>query len=626
MKTLTYNSANLSTKERLTISNLLSLFDGRLNAKWISVNPGERQHPDVVFVDIDLPEGRLALEASPTGATILPVTADDRSQYSPSISRPIRAYGPNGLIVLFNAFVDSSDSGAKKEQSESREGSAGYRIAGRLEVLPAPVKAVRPSPTPAPSPAPVQTPRTIPEAPPPATGRVSVQWGPPQPIHFPPLTHMPGARVHRFGKAGQRPEALDLLPSSPPTGSIPLAPGAPDSKTHQGSAASTPWRAPEAVVDAPLVSMPISHRPVEHHRPPSAIIGRGRVESTVKRLPENDPTIPVLRPSPPQWKEVAPQALPEDAANFQSIPDPANEIAPSSSSPDLPEIAPAEELPSIAAAEFVIDPPSLPVAEEIPADSPFEVAEVEFSGANEGLGNLSNAVAIESLAEDSADDADAGWWEDSQFELDNAEGFQVQNVEGSLLGALKAIMASNQPSILEIAGLPAVCVIPSRRIYFTTAPAARLESAIGPQTELTWRTCSSEAEARQMSGTEQSRQASLEQLCWTASLLSGAANAGSAPDQAVRLRRWPPLTESRTRSKFVRYATLLSGAHATPREIAEITGDSLEEIATFVHACAEMNLLEASGQSIAPQSVAPKRTQGISILRSMIEQLAPSKI
>ena len=63
MTTLIYNNANLSVKERLTISNLLNLFQSRLNASWL---PASQVHDKPVQ---------------------LAVTANDRSRHQPYISR-----------------------------------------------------------------------------------------------------------------------------------------------------------------------------------------------------------------------------------------------------------------------------------------------------------------------------------------------------------------------------------------------------------------------------------------------------------------------------------------------------------------------------------------------------------
>ena len=137
MKTLTYNSANLSVKERLTISSLLSLFESRLNAKWVSVNHGQSQSPNVVFVDADRPEGRQALESAASGETLLAVTSDDRWPHSPYVARPIHAYGPNGVVVLFN--VSAAEQTALLERLESRisEPSTKREIdEARLQIVP----------------------------------------------------------------------------------------------------------------------------------------------------------------------------------------------------------------------------------------------------------------------------------------------------------------------------------------------------------------------------------------------------------------------------------------------------------------------------------------------------------
>jgi hypothetical protein len=615
VKTLTYNSAHLSAKERLTISSLLSLFGSRLNAKWVAVNEGQGAVPDVVLVDGDQTKGREALAASSSRQTILPVTENDRWPHSPFVARPIRAYGPNGVVVLLNSLGQSLPA-AGKEKSDQRQEPSRFRMTGGLEASPAPVRTIRP---PAPVPTPTATPAPKPvsqSAPPserpqvrvdaPTPARAVVRWGPPQPVILPPLMHMPGAHIHLFGQAAQR-QPLDLPPSSP------LPDATPAVKPMAESELARSWRAPEPLTDSPLISMPVAHRPIEVHRPPAPVIGRARIEEPApppKPAVRDEAETPILRTSPPQWRAPEPELVSE-LMDFQSLFRETPSESPVSAAPA------ALEPEQVSTEPTALDKTGGPALEMAPQSA--------TSGFMEALDNLSNAVAAGSVA-DELDDLGLDWWAQAQLELASAAPASTQLDERSMLSALKAIKGSNQPSILEIGGLPAVCVIPARNVYFTSAPAARLETAIRAQAEVAWRPCASETEARQLSGTEQSRQASLEQLYWTASLLTGAPDVERIADRAVRLRRWPPLTESRGRSKFVRYATLLSGAQATPREIAEITGDGLEEIAAFVQACAEMNLLETGGQAAAPVATPAARGQGAGILRSMIEQLTPPRL
>jgi hypothetical protein len=704
LKTLTYNCSKLAVKERLAISSLLSLFVSRLNAKWVALQNGPA---DLALVDADQPEGREALAAAKPGEKVVAVTSDDRWPNPPYISRPIRAYGPNGIVVLFNSL----GSPAAKEAPEGKQEPARYRMSGRLEAFPAP-KTTRPAPPPSPAPTPAQVIVSKPTsslAPPPqpvqeetaVPVRVAVRWGPPQPVVLPPLFHMPGARIHFFGKdAHKLAEALEA-----PQVELSPAPVAPTPAAEAPEVIEQVWRAPEPEAAAPpLVSMPTAHRPVELHRPAAPVIGRSRMEEPVEAKiaapPKDDSETPVLRPAPRQWRTPAQESAPE-LVHFRF----------GSLAPETTEPAEPAGIENVETEPFVPVPPAEPIAEEPPAqiseetvvenhaieehvveehvveehsaveqsfeeqsfveqtveqpaiEQPVEepallsfVETVETSHeftheapveapsfvpeeqgcAPEGeemppelgevLENLSTAIAAESMAEGlPEEDAGADWWGTEQVELQHISP-AAQPAEESLLSALKAIKASNQPSILEITGLPMVCVIPYRNTYFTTAPAARLETAMGTGVEVSWRACASEAEARQTSGTELSRQGSLEQLCWAASLGTTPQDTEALADQAVRLRRWPPLTESRERSKYVRYATLLSGAHASPRELAEITGEPLQEVVMFVHACSEMNLLDISGQISTPLPAAPMRTQGSGILRGMIEQLTPSKL
>jgi hypothetical protein len=362
--------------------------------------------------------------------------------------------------------------------------------------------------------------------------------------------------------------------------------------------------------------MPTTHRPVEIHTAPAQLIGRMVSETAAPPKaapPAADPVAPTLRPSPPLWR--APE---KEAAR------PLIDFRPASQS----VAKPVQDVPEIAARPAPVATPEPVTATAASTTGAEQELEIIFAELEPSLESLARVLADEgSPADLSEQDAAVDWWGTADLETSGDDSSGHGSEGSTLIAALKAVKASAQPSILEIPGLPAVCVIPSRNVYFTTAPAARLETAIDGRAEVTWRACASEPEARQLSGTERSRQASLEQLSWTASLLSAPADPAGVTDRAVRLRRWPPITESRGRSKFIRYATMLSGAQASPRELSEITGDPLDEIVRFVNACSIMNLLDTSAQDARSAVLAaPVRTAGAGILRDMIQQLAPPKV
>jgi hypothetical protein len=616
MTTYIYDSANLSVKDRLTISNLLGLFQSRLNATWAPASQSQNKQTHLVLIDVDQKEGLERWENPNQPKARLAVTADDRSQHQPFISRPIRAFGANGVIVLFNSIAQSLSNPAQGNGIERHPEPARIRMMGRLESPAPPVRTMRP-PTPMVSkpepprvpPSPPQIGKSAPQ--PPVRPRVSVRWGPPEPVILPPLKQMPGARIHWFEGAGLK-NATQSHSPAPIIANEPRAPFVPPE----------PEARPNKFFDVlgtdalpPLVNMPVAHKPTEIHTPPAPLIGRVNFEAhpPAQRV-QPAAEVPVLRPAPPQWRRPEPEIV-KALIDFRSLQDLTISSANAETVREVVEDAPEKTLDT---------PADAPSADAVEMASEEEL-QAEFAKIEEGLQSLSNALAdpvdLEELPEG---DAEVDWWGTPHLESDNTNDFAA---EGSLLiNVLKAVKASGQPSILEIAGLPVVCVIPARNCYFTTAPAARLESAITARSEVAWRTCASEAEARESSGTEQSRQASLEQLFWTASLLSPHEDLESIADRSVRLRRWPPITESRGRSKFIRYATMISGAQATPRELAEITGDDLKEILSFVNACSMMNLLETSGPAKTLLAVAPTRTAGAGILRSMIEQLTPPKI
>jgi hypothetical protein len=654
MTTFTYNAAGLSVKDRLTISNLLGLFESRLNAKWVSTTSPDKP-AQAVLIDIDQPQGleQWGARSKNLKGTIA-VTENDRWPEPPFISRPIRAYGPAGVVVLFNSIAQSPSAPADGNGTDLSREPARMRMAGRLEAPAAVVAVVWP---PAPPPVRSTVPRTSSPPPPihpaavqpPVTAKAAVRWGPPERIILPPLTCMPGARIHAFGQRAWQPEALDAPPYVSP-------------RVHDTVRAVTEprpeplparsWSVPTVETPTRLIDMPIAHRPVEIHGPSAPLIGRARLEALEPKPVPTDYDAPFLRPAPSEWRAPKPEQV-ESLIDFRSA-------------QDLPILdAPVQETPVLSVPEAEVDEPTLgtlemiaaPVVEapettvlpdteiiaqdteptiapdaEATVSADMEIAEEKeiqalFADVQQNLETLSHAIEAESYPEQlPAGEADVDWWGAQDLEDTSGDDQPKEPAESSLLTALKSIKASGQPGIIEIAGLPAVCVIPARNTYFTTAPAARIETAINARSDVSRRTCSSESEARQISGTEQSRQASLEHLFWTASLITPSESIAAIADEPVRLRRWPPITESRGRSKYLRYATLLSGAQATPREIAEITGDTVEEIACFVNACSRMNLLETSGQTKAPVAHTPTRNGGAGILRGMIEQLTPPKI
>lgn len=616
MTKYTYNTANLSVKDRLTISNLLGLFHSRLTANWAPADQTGEKPAHLELIDVDQPEGLRKWDgASPQGTARIAVTADDRSARDPFISRPIRAYGANGVIVLFNSIAQSLSLPTRESAVDRQREPARMRMMGRLESPAPPVRTAPPHHSQRPA-----APRAVastapPPAQAPAAARVAVRWGPPEPVTLPPLVHMPGARIH--WRPADQPKAPEIARPAVPIAAAPVL------SPTQASPRKF-WSAPGADALPPLIDMPTTHRPVEIHAPIVPLIRRVNPEKPAAaeaRAAQPAGDMPTLRPSPPQWKAPEPPEI-KTLIDFRSLP----EFEPEPVQ-NLP--APAIDEPSEAAAAPTDNGASAST------EAPEQELQTLFAELEPSLENLALALSDEaSLAgedlggQDLGDnDAEVDWWGTADLEEDGAGSRPADGSNGLLLiHALKAIKASAQPSILEIPGLPAVCVIPIRNVYFTAAPAARLEGAMSARPEVTWRACSSEEEARRLSGTQQSRQASLEQLSWTASLASGPTDQESIVDHAVRLRRWPPITESRGRSKFIRYATMLSGAQATPRELSEITGDPLEEIVSFVNACSQMNLLETSAHAKTALAAAPIRSAGAGILRDMIEQLAPPKI
>jgi hypothetical protein len=112
MNTFTYSTSNLPSKDVLAVSSLLSLFERRLSAKWVMRNHPAGQSIDVLVVDVDRPGGAEAIQA-PTDARVkIAIRDNDRIPAQWLVTRPIRAYGNNGVVVLFNSVADLLQDGA----------------------------------------------------------------------------------------------------------------------------------------------------------------------------------------------------------------------------------------------------------------------------------------------------------------------------------------------------------------------------------------------------------------------------------------------------------------------------------------------------------------------------------
>ena len=577
MTTLTYGTSNVSSKDVLAISSLLSLFERRLSAKWVMRNHPPGQNLDVMVVDVDRPGGADSMREPGTANIRVAVSDNDRAPEQWLVTRPIRAYGANGVVVLFNSLADALQNG----HQETSEPPQPRVVPAVWESRPAPAPpatVVAPPPPPEPPPFVVAPPPKFVEpvrAPQPARAPdppqpVQAKWGPPEPERVPDLIDM------RTGDPQVDATPVLRVATPPPVPAIPAPEVQLKPLPQFVPAARSPhrWREPEPEVFPELIDM-----------------RTGR---------------PVVWPNAP-----APAPVPVAAAPAIAIPEP--EETPAIAVPAKVETAPVPEVPSVPAETAPITTAAEP--------TPVPLAIVETAHA------IDSPVMEEPAA---IEDSGADWWSTPAPEAGAAQAPELPEVpqgETDLGQLLRDIKRAEKIGILEIAGLPAVCVVPSRRVYYTSAPVARLEAAITTRARATFRACSSEQEARSLSGTEDSRHASLNQLYWCASLSGASAPLPSALNEGpLRLKGWPPVNSASGGGRYLRFATLLSGGAVSAQQLAGLTGSDPREVTTFLQACNELGLLETADPQRRPVQAAPRPNGKAGILRSMLAQLTPPKI
>ncbi len=501
MNTLTYATSNVPSKDVLAISSLLSLFERRLSAKWLMRNHPPGQNIDVLVVDLDRPGGMEAMQESGGPRIRVAVSDNDRTAAKWLVTRPIRAYGANGVVVLFNSVADALEAGGQ----ESRAGAE----------LP------QPSPPPQPPPARVSAPPEM-------------KWGPPEPVETPPLVSMRASQP----VAPIKQEAAPLPP---------------------------PVREPEPVTQPA----------------PAPVMARGK------------------------WREPDPEILPEliDMRTGRPV------VWPVPSEPALPVVTPAE----VHIAEVIESPAAAAASEPAPAPAVAQVAEVSSQP----------PIAETAIA---AEDSSADWWNTPTSLPDPPPAIETPAPHSDLPSLLRELRRAESIGVLEIAGLPAVCVVPARKVFFSTAPVARLESAISSRSPALFRPYPTEDEARAASGTQESRQGSLNQLYWAAALATPSPLPSNLTEGPRRLKGWPPVNSSSGNGLYLRFATLLSGGAVTAAQLATLTASDPKEVTLFLQACHELGLIEAADQPKRTVATAPGSTGKVGILRSMLSQLAPPKI
>ena len=92
------------------------------------------------------------------------------------------------------------------------------------------------------------------------------------------------------------------------------------------------------------------------------------------------------------------------------------------------------------------------------------------------------------------------------------------------------------------------------------------------------------------------------------------------PDGYFRIRRWPPLTGTRDRSKFFKVSAAISKHPARSAAIARFTRTPLEEVHDYLNACWMVDCLEVL-QEEPQEAVATKRPEAPQATRSLLSRI-----
>jgi hypothetical protein len=339
------------------------------------------------------------------------------------------------------------------------------------------------------------------------------------------------------------------------------------------------WRAPEAVVLPDLIDM--------------------RTGRTISPVPVNHNAKAALMESP---KPPAPPAIVVRPKPEVSLPAPTVVDAPKGEAAALSPMATVTPTPVVVAAPATVAAPAVQAAQAASTEP---------------------AISEQSTIDDNAS---AAWWGTAAITVESASPASSVEAAIALPQLLRDIKKSGSTGVLEIDGLPGVCLLPGRRTFYTTAPLFRIEAAMTAHIKASFRPCASEDEARQLAGAHESRASNLDKLFWASALIAPAPLPSAFAEGPIRLKGWPPVNTTSGSNKYLRYATLLSGGALTAEQLATLTGSDLKEVTVFLQACAELELLEAAEAQLRVITSAPRAGSGKGILRSIIEQLAPPKL
>lgn len=207
--------------------------------------------------------------------------------------------------------------------------------------------------------------------------------------------------------------------------------------------------------------------------------------------------------------------------------------------------------------------------------------------------------------------------------------------EVGLLAALRPVMAMQHSAVLTLPGLPALCLSPRDRAYSSEASAAdiarALTSALIPVRVVPY---GDPEEAREAAGILDGIPRSIDQLTWLACVRCPDDDTTRHESSVYRLRRWPDLGQVPHEPHHLRWCGVLSRQPSTMRALAAATGSQPRDVAAFLDACAELQILEgrpatqAELESITVPEVSQQAKQvreRISLLRTILTKLGIRK-
>jgi hypothetical protein len=207
--------------------------------------------------------------------------------------------------------------------------------------------------------------------------------------------------------------------------------------------------------------------------------------------------------------------------------------------------------------------------------------------------------------------------------------------EWGLLAALRQVLAMQGPAVLYLPGLHALCVLPKERAYYTEAPVADIARVLSPE-PMSVRIVpyGDTTEAREAAGTIDSSPRSIDQLTWLACVRCPEKDTARHETSVYRLRRWPDLGQVPHEPHHLRWCGVLSRQPSTLRALAAATGSAPQDVAAFLDACAELEILEsrpATEADLAAITVpevsqqAKQVRERISLLRTILNKLGIRK-